>query len=83
MLTESLQVYANDLDVAAEYLVRVTEEQLDRSVLGQSYFLDSEYEEARLGLESILSLQERYRAILKVCIPTIFTNLSTWQKPFC
>lgn len=68
-------MYANDLDVAAEYLVRVTEEQLDRNVLGQSYFLDSEYEDARSALESILSLQERYRAILKVS--TLSTSIST------
>lgn len=61
-----IQVYANDLDVAAEYILRVTEEQLDSNVLGQSYFLDTEYEEAREALESILNLQERYRTLLKV-----------------
>ena len=60
------QVYANDLDTAAEYIARVVEELIDSDSLGQSYFLASEYAQAKEALESIKSLQDRFRANLKV-----------------
>jgi hypothetical protein len=60
------QVHANNLDTAADYLGRVVEELLDSDSIGQSYFLNSEYTQAKDALESVKELQDRFRASLKV-----------------
>ena len=59
-------VYANDLDTASDYIVRVVEELEDSDTLAQSYFLDAELDMAKSALEGVKALQGRYRANLKV-----------------
>lgn len=46
--------------------MRVVEEILESDTLGQSYFLNSEYELAKQALENMKHLQERFRGSLKV-----------------
>ena len=62
-------MYANDLDTAAEYIARVVEEILDSGSISQSYFMLSEYEQAKESLDSVKHLQDRFRASLKVVLP--------------
>jgi hypothetical protein len=61
-----MQVYANDLATAADYIARVVEEIIESGSLTQSYFLTSEYDQAVSAIETVKSLQDRYRASLKV-----------------
>ena len=60
------QYYANDLDTAAEYVARIVEEISDSSSISQSFFLTSEFEQAKESLETVKLLQNRFRANLKV-----------------
>lgn len=64
-------MYANDLATAADYIARVVEEIVESGSLSQSYFLNSEYEQAVSAIESIKALQDRYRASLKVCMHAV------------
>jgi len=68
-------IYANDLDTAAEYIVRVVEEISESGTLGQSYFLNSEYEQAKQALENMKHLQERFRGSLKAGLDQLFNQL--------
>lgn len=60
------QVYANDLDMAADYVSRLVDEIFESGSLSQSFFLTSEYETAKASLETVKALQDRFRASLKV-----------------
>lgn len=46
--------------------MRLVEEVIESDTLGQSYFLASEYDQAKEALESMKVLQERFRGSLKV-----------------
>lgn len=59
-------VYANDLDTASDYIVRVVDELLESDALSQSYFIESELEMAKASLEGVKALQGTYRTALKV-----------------
>lgn len=56
----------NNLDVAAEYSVRLVDEVLAGQALDEAFFLPSEIDRARIALLSIRSVDERFRSVLKV-----------------
>lgn len=62
------QVYLNNLDVAAEYSVRLIDELLAGPTVEQGFFLPTEIERARIAVMSVRSIEERFRAVLKVRI---------------
>lgn len=71
----SKQVYANDLATAADYIGRVIEEIVESGSLSQSYFLNSELEQALGAIEGIKGLQQRYRSSLKYGLDQLFNQL--------
>jgi hypothetical protein len=59
-------VYANDLDTAADYIARLVDDVVESESLEQSYFLRGEYQQAREAIEGTKTLQDKFRATLKV-----------------
>lgn len=67
----------NNLDIAAEYSVRLVDELLAGQTLDEAFFLPTEIDRSRIALLSIRSIEERFRSVLKVGTLVSFAGYST------
>ena len=64
-LTSHHKAYLNDLDLASEYIVRLTDGFLSENSLEQAFFLQEEASIAQTALRGLQMLEDKFRSILK------------------
>lgn len=62
------QAYVNNLDLASDYVVRLTSDFTSPQALEQSFYLLQERSDAERALKSVSTLEERFRSVLKVSL---------------